>query len=68
MKPSSEHLVKQYAVIHGKVVIRIGHRHFAIPRVTDNAQKIASRSNLRGNWDHIERQPRGSKLIVNQHR
>ena len=60
--------MKQFAVIQGRAVVRIGHRHFAIPRVTDNAQRIAEKTNLRGNWSRIEEQPRGSRVIVNQHR
>lgn len=58
----------QYAVIHGRTVIRIGHRHYAIPKPIGTAQLIAEKTNLRGNWSRIDEQPRGSRLIVNHHR
>jgi hypothetical protein len=58
----------RYAVIHGKTVIQRGHRFFAIPRATGFAQQVAERSNLKGNWNRIESQPRGSRVIINHHR
>lgn len=58
----------KYAVIAGKAVVRIGHRHFAIPRVTGLAQQVSEQTNLRGNWNRIDEQPRGARLIANHRR
>lgn len=60
--------MKQYAVVHGKTVEKRGHRYFAIPRPSGWAQQISERTNLAGNWNRIELQPRNSRLIINHHR
>jgi hypothetical protein len=58
----------KYAVVHGRTVIVRGRRHFAIPKPVGTAQAIAERTTLRGNWERIETQPRGARVIINHHR
>ena len=58
----------QYAVVHGRTVLRKGKRYYAIPKPCGTAQTIAMQTSLQGNWNRIEAQPRGSRVIVNHHR
>lgn len=58
----------EYAVVHGRTVIKRGRRYFAIPKPAGTAQAISERTNLVGNWNRIESQPRNSRLIINHHR
>lgn len=49
--------------------VKHGRRMFAVPKPMGLAERIAARTDqLRGNWGAIERMPKGSRVIINQHR
>lgn len=49
-------------------VIQRGRRLFAVPKTLDRAERIASRSNVRGNWSKVDNTSRKvrARVIVNQ--
>ena len=49
-------------------VIQRGRRLFAVPKPLDRAERIASRSNVRGNWSKVDAVSRNVRahVIVNQ--
>lgn len=49
-------------------VIKRGRRFFAVPKSQDRAERIASQTNCRGNWNAIDAVSRNvrARVIVNQ--
>lgn len=49
-------------------VIKRGRRLFAVPKVLDRAERIASRTNVRGNWSAVDAVSRNVRIhvMVNQ--
>lgn len=49
-------------------VVQRGRRLFAVPKPLDRAERIAARTNCRGNWNAIDAGSRNvrARVIVNQ--
>lgn len=51
--------------MHGRWLERRGGRYFALPREQSNADRIAAKSNITGNWARIEQTHRTARVIRN---
>ena len=49
----------------GRQYVRRGLRLFAVPRPQGLADRIAARSNVRGNWDRIMQEHKTARVISN---
>jgi hypothetical protein len=58
----------RYVVIHGKVCAMKGSRAFAVPKATQWVDQIAQRTELRSNWDKIDRSAVSARIVANQRR
>lgn len=47
-------------------VVKIGTRYFAIPKDLGKADRIASQSNIRGNWQKCMQHNKHARVISNQ--
>lgn len=46
-------------------VVKIGTRYFAIPKDKDRAERIASQSNITGNWQKCMQHNKHARVISN---
>lgn len=52
-------------IVHGRLVKRVGGRFIAVPKSLGRADRIAARSNIRGNWQKVETWNRTARVIYN---
>jgi len=51
--------------MHGRWLERRGDRYFEVPRKQTNVDRIAAKSNIRGNWDNVMTAHRTARVIRN---
>lgn len=54
-------------ILHGRKVVYMNGRYFAVTKDLDRTDRIANSSQVRGcYWDRIQRSPKDSRVLLNQ--
>jgi hypothetical protein len=48
-----------------QIVVKIGNRYFAVKKDLGRADRIASRSNIRGNWQKVMTHHKTARVMCN---
>lgn len=49
-------------------VTQRGRRQFAVPKVLSLTDRVAAKTNLRGNWDKVMTHHRTARVVLNYHK